>query len=82
MRSVDEILNEVLALPNASRVLLAKKLVESLDLNEGEMNVNETIQRFWITEAKKRRDEIRNGSVKPILGEEALARVRQQLLES
>ncbi|MEA5472280.1 addiction module protein [Spirulina sp. 06S082] len=45
-------------------------------------SVDETIQKFWITEAKKRRDEIRNGSVKPILGEEALARVKQQLLES
>ncbi|WP_390903872.1 addiction module protein [Trichothermofontia sichuanensis] len=38
-----------------------------------------TIQAVWVTEAKKRRDEIRDGSVQPIPGDEALAQVRRLL---
>ncbi|MBD2562836.1 hypothetical protein H6G95_19890 [Nostoc linckia FACHB-391] len=37
------------------------------------------MQTVWTTEAKKRRDDIRDGSVQSILGEEALAQVRQLL---
>lgn len=67
-------MEEALALPSASRALLAEKLVESL-----EFDVDETIQTLWTTEAKKRRDEIRSGVVQPIPGEEALAEVRRLL---
>lgn len=74
MSSVEQIMKEALALPSASRALLAEKLVESL-----EFDVDETQQKLWIEEAKKRRDEVRNGTVIPIAGEEALARVRQLL---
>ncbi|MEH2218187.1 MAG: addiction module protein [Nostoc sp.] len=74
MSSVEQIMKEALALPSASRALLADKLVESL-----EFDVDETQQKLWIEEAKKRRDEVRNGTVIPIPGEEALARVRQLL---
>ncbi|MEH1791989.1 MULTISPECIES: addiction module protein [unclassified Nostoc] len=74
MSSVEQIMKEALALPSASRALLAEKLVESL-----EFDVDETQQKLWIEEAKKRRDEVRNGTVIPIPGEEALARVRQLL---
>jgi len=81
MRTVDEIFNEALTLPNASRVLLVEKLVESLALDEETTHIDEEIQELWIEEAKKRIDEIRSSSVKAIPGEEALAQVRQ-LLES
>ncbi|MEH2093769.1 acyl-protein synthetase [Nostoc sp. 'Peltigera membranacea cyanobiont' 213] len=74
MSSVEQIMKEALALPSALRALLAEKLVESL-----EFDVDETQQKLWIEEAKKRRDEVRNGTVIPIPGEEALARVRQLL---
>lgn len=74
MSSVEQIMKEALALPSASRALLAEKLVESL-----EFDVDETQQNLWIEEAKKRRDEVGNGTVIPIPGEEALARVRQLL---
>ncbi|MDJ1169624.1 addiction module protein [Roseofilum sp. BLCC_M154] len=79
MRTVDEIFNEALTLSNADRSLLLKKLRESLEGDEDNMNIDETIQDLWIEEAKKRRDEIRSSSVKPIPGEEALAQVRQLL---
>ena len=35
------------------------------------------IQRQWLTEAKRRRDEVRRGEVQPVPGDEALAQVRR-----
>ena len=74
MLSVEELIQEALSLPNATRVFLVEKLMESL-----ESDIDENIQKTWNTEAKKRRDEIRNHTVEPISGEIALAQVRQIL---
>ena len=74
MRSIEQLTAELLSLPSASRALLADKLVESL-----EFDTDPTIQAVWVTEAKRRRDEIQDGSVQPISGEEALAQVRRLL---
>lgn len=74
MRSIEQLTDELLALPSASRALLAEKLVESL-----EFDVDPAIQAAWMTEAKKRRDEVRDGVMQPIPGEEALAQVRRLL---
>ena len=72
MQSIEQLMNEILSLPSASRALLADKLVESL-----EFDTDSTLQTTWIAEAKRRRDEIREGLVQPILGEEGLAQVRR-----
>lgn len=61
MLSLEQLIEEALALPSESRALLAEKLVESL-----EFDVYETIQMLWATEAKKRRNEIRTGKIQPI----------------
>ena len=74
MQSIEQLTKELLSLPSVSRALLAEKLVESL-----EFDTDSTIQAAWVTEAKRRRDEIRNGTVTPIPGEDALAQVRQLL---
>lgn len=74
MRSIEQLTEELLALPSVSRALLADKLVESL-----EFDTDPTVQAIWVAETKKRRDQIRNGSVQSIPGEEALAHVRQLL---
>jgi len=74
MRSIEQLTEEALSLPSALRAMLAEKLLESL-----EFDLEPEIQAAWTTEAKKRRDEIRSGMVRPILGEEALALVRQIL---
>jgi hypothetical protein len=74
MRSIEQLTEELLALPSVSRALLAEKLVESL-----EFDTDRTIQAAWVTEAKKRREQIRNGSVQPVPGEEALSQVRRLL---
>lgn len=37
------------------------------------------IQAAWVNEAKRRRHEVRSGSIQPISGDEALAQLRQML---
>jgi putative addiction module component (TIGR02574 family) len=74
MRSLEKLTQELLSLPNAERALLAEKLVESL-----EFDLDEEIQTTWTNEAKKRRDEVKKGSVQTIPGDETLAQVRQLL---
>ena len=74
MRSIEQLTKEVLSLPSISRADLAEKLVQSL-----EFDTDPVIQAAWVSEAKKRRDEVRHGTVEPIPGEEALAQVRQLL---
>ncbi len=72
MRSIEQITEELLSLPNESRALIVDRLVESL-----EFDTHSEIQSVWGVEAKRRRDEIRNGSIQPISGEDALAQVRR-----
>ncbi|MBD2773751.1 addiction module protein [Iningainema tapete] len=74
MLSIEQLMQEALSLPSASRVLLVEKLVESL-----EFDIEPAIQAAWNTEAKRRRDEVRSGEVQPIPGEEALTQVRRLL---
>jgi hypothetical protein len=74
MLSIEQLMQEALSLPPASRALLVEKLVESLELDSDPI-----LEASWTTEAKKRRDEIRSGAVLPILGEEGLAQVRRLL---
>jgi hypothetical protein len=62
--SVDELATKAMSLSGEARALLAEKLVESLD--------QESVRGIWLTEAKRRRDEVRNGQVKPIPGIDAM----------
>ncbi|MFO7569869.1 MAG: addiction module protein [Smithellaceae bacterium] len=66
--SIDEIATQAMALPGEARALLAEKIVESLH--------QESIQEIWLTEAKKRREEVRSGRAKSIPGDEAMQSVR------
>lgn len=70
--SIDQLMQEALSLPKDLRLQLVEKLLDSLE-------VDETVQSEWLIKAQKRRDDILNGSVQPIPGEEALAQVRQFL---
>ena len=65
--TTDQIAKEALA-------LLADRLVESLDAAEANR-----IDKLWAAEAKRRRDEVRQGLVQTIPGDDALARVRRSL---
>lgn len=72
--SVEQITDEVLALPSEARALLADRLVESLDPAE-----DGDLHQLWAVEARRRLDDVRSGRVKTIPGEAALAQVRRAL---
>jgi Putative addiction module component len=74
MRSIEQLTTEVLSLPSVSRALIAGKLAESLEFDPSTL-------RAIIIEAKRRMDEVRDGTVTPIPGEKAVA-LRKQLLLS
>lgn len=65
--SVDELATKAMSLSGEARALLAEKIVESLD--------QEALHELWLTEAKRRRDEVRSGRVKPIPGAEPINQV-------
>ena len=72
--TVEQLAEQAMTLPSESRARLADLLVESLegaDLGR--------IEQLWITEAKRRRDEIRDGKVDTVSGEEALRQVRDSV---
>ncbi|MEK6279137.1 MAG: addiction module protein [Acidobacteriota bacterium] len=71
-RTFEELTKEAMELPPSSRILLAERLVESLDSEEFD-----EIQRLWSAEAIRRRDEVRSGKVQAIPGQEVLDEVRR-----
>lgn len=72
--TVEKLAEQAMTLPTESRARLADLLVESLDAQElGH------IDRLWVAEAKRRRDDVRNGRVEAIPGGEALQKVRDAI---
>ncbi len=69
--SVNELATKAMSMSGEARALLAEKLVESLD--------QELVRDIWLTEAKRRRDEVRSGKVEPIPGIDAMESVRKLL---
>jgi hypothetical protein len=72
--TVEQLVEQAMALPSESRARLADLLVESLEGDD-----LGRIEQLWVTEAKRRRDEIRQGKVNTVEGEEALRRVRDSV---
>ena len=70
--TLDQVADQAMQLPAAARALLVERMVESLDASEAD-----EVQRAWVAEAVRRRDEVRSGRVDPIAGEEVLAEVRR-----
>jgi hypothetical protein len=68
-KSVNKLTLQAMSLSGEARALLAEKLVKSLD--------QESISKIWLDEAKKRRDEVRHGEVKPIPGLAVMEEVRK-----
>jgi putative addiction module component (TIGR02574 family) len=63
----------VVLLPPKDRTYLAEQLLASLD--------EEHLEQQWIAEAKRRRDEVRSGRVKPVPAEEVYRRIASLLAE-
>ena len=74
LTSVERLAEQAMKLTGESRARLADLLVESLDAEE-----LGRIDRLWVAEAKRRRDEVRAGNVKTIPGDEARRRVRDAI---
>lgn len=72
--SIERVAEQAMKLPAESRAELADRLVESLDSEE-----IGRIDRLWLDEAKRRRDEVRSGRVKTISGEDARRKVRRAI---
>lgn len=70
----EKLAEEAMSLSSESRAKLADRLVESLDVDD-----LSAIDQLWITEAIRRRDEVRSGRVEAIDGEAALRTVRDSL---
>ena len=70
----EQLAEQSMNLPDESRARLADLLVESLDAN-----ALTQIDQLWLSEAKRRRDEVRAGKVQTIPGDQALQRVRDSL---
>jgi len=69
--TLEKLAEQAMTLPTESRAQLADLLVESLDGQE-----IGSIDRLWVVEAKRRRDEVRSGRVEAIPGDQALKKVR------
>jgi putative addiction module component (TIGR02574 family) len=61
----EEIIEQAMTLPPDARALLADKLLHSLD-----SPTREEIDQLWAEEAERRVQQIKNGEVEPIPGEE------------
>ena len=72
--TVEQLASQAMTLPGEMRARLAELLVESLDADDFG-----AIEKAWIREAKRRRDEVRTGKVEPISGDEALRDVRNSI---
>jgi len=60
----------VTLLPSKDRVYLAEKLLASLETN---------VEQQWVQEAKRRRDEVLSGQVKPLPAGEVYRRIERLL---
>lgn len=70
----EQLAEQAMSLPTESQARLADLLVESLNADEFGQ-----IDRLWIVDATRRRDEVRNGHVEPIPGDEALQKVQDDV---
>jgi hypothetical protein len=74
MRSIQQITDEVLSLPETFRSDLLEKLMASLPIEP-----NSQIQAHWLTEVKRRRVGVTSENVELIPGDDALDQVRRMI---
>ncbi|MCY7391278.1 MAG: addiction module protein [Leptolyngbyaceae cyanobacterium CAN_BIN12] len=74
MRTLDQLISEATALPDAAKAILIDKIMESMTEQVNQNSLIEGVQK-----AQDRIAEIDSGTVQPIPGDIALAQVRQLL---
>ncbi len=70
--STHELIAEALALPVEQRALIVDSILQSLNAPDSE------VDKKWIAVAKRRLDELRSGSVKPVPAEDVFARIHRR----
>ena len=73
------ILDAALALPPASRALLADSLWASLPDDEVPVECDEATRRAWLDEARRRMCEVETGATHLVPGEEVMARLAARM---
>jgi len=76
--TAEEIVAEALKLEPKSREELAKKLLRSLDEGEQELS-EEECEKAWLKVSERRLQELREGKVKAIPGEEVMKELQDLL---
>ncbi|MGI6099171.1 MAG: addiction module protein [Lentisphaerae bacterium] len=72
MPSTAEIIHEAVSLPVEERTVVVDSLLRSLNPPDSE------IDRKWAAVAKRRLEDLRSGRVKPVPGEEVVAKIRRR----
>ena len=73
MRKTEDLFDEAVSLPIEKRTLLVDKLLQSLNPSQSE------IDKLWAEEAERRVEEIAEGAVRTIPGEEVFGKIRDRL---
>jgi putative addiction module component (TIGR02574 family) len=73
--TTEEIAAAALKLERGERAKLASRLIRSLDAEEAELSPEEW-ERVWAEEVDRRLEDLRQGRVKGVPGEEVFARAR------
>jgi putative addiction module component (TIGR02574 family) len=74
MRTLDEVTNEVLALPVEERVVLAQRVWDSV-----EHFASEDVEKTWMEESDKRWREIEEGKVQCLPVDQVMDKARKSL---
>ena len=73
-KTFDEVIDEALLLPPASRAILAERLLDSLS-----DSVQRQREQLWAVEAEARARQIESGEVESIPGEQVLRKLRDRI---
>jgi putative addiction module component (TIGR02574 family) len=73
-KTFDEVIDEALLLPPASRAILAERLLDSLS-----DSVQRQREQLWAGEAEARARQIESGEIESIPGEQVLRRLRDRI---
>jgi putative addiction module component (TIGR02574 family) len=72
---IEEITEAALSLPFVDRALLADRLLDSLESRADQNSISDS----WMSEIRRRVEEVRSGKAELVDGSEGLARVRESL---
>lgn len=73
-KTLTEIEREALALPDQDRARLAQRLIETLDAGK-----DEDVEAIWLSEAERRYEAYRKGTIKAATVDEAFAEAKSRL---